>query len=241
MHAIVRCGRGQWYVSTVFGRYCKVTATEEYQIYQDEVHNLYYLVLNEEKNKLVRQYVFDKNSIYLDPSVLIVEGDDSDWIVDEEFHGCVDFLKEYEQENMEDCIPKEILEKCIQVDSEYHYNEYPEISNQKDIDDLMSAAGGFHDAFIDKLEQKEDGALYVLFDGVWGCTIEMWFSGNVSYSTDSRNQEEDDPYWFSSTMLMEDGYIYFVDQGNMEVAQINNTYCWFKAKKVKYHVIPNKD
>ena len=112
------------------------------------------------------------------------------------------------------------------------------IRNDKDIKNLMMVSGGFHDACIDCLEEK-DGALYVLFDGIWGGQIEMWFSGDVEYDISSRNPKEYDPYWYDSTMLIENGFIYFVDAEDMKVEEIGEGYCWFKARNVKYHVIPD--
>lgn len=50
MHAIVRCGQGQHYISTVFGYYCKITATDDHERYLERIHNQYFLVLNKEKN-----------------------------------------------------------------------------------------------------------------------------------------------------------------------------------------------
>lgn len=240
MHAIVRCGQGRYYISTVFGYYCEITATDDYERYLESIHNQYYLVLNKEKNRMIKQYIFDKNSKYLDPSVLIIESDNSDWIVDDKGKGCVDFLNGVGQDSIEYNLQADILDRCIQLDAEYHYNKYPYISCQKDIDDLMNVSGGFHDACIEKLAQQTDGSLYVLFDGVWGCKIEMWFSGEVAYSVGSRNPDEYDPYWSSSTMLIENGFIYFVDDEDIDVFGITDGYCWFKSKKLKYHVIPNK-
>lgn len=239
MHAIVRYGQGQYYISTVFGYYCKVTATDDYQRYLEEIYNCCYLVLDIEKNKLVKQYIFDRNNEYLEPSVLIIESDNSDWIVDDEGHGCVDFLSGIQQEDIENNLQEDILNRCIQMDSEYQYNEYPEIFCHKDIDNLMDVSGGFHDAYIEKIKLQDDGSLYVLFAGTWGCKIEMWFSDEVCYSIDSRDPNEYDPCWFGSTMVIEDGFLYFVDEEDMKVADITDGYCWFKAKKLKYHVIPN--
>lgn len=171
--------------------------------------------------------------------MLIVESDNSDWSVDDNGQGCVGFLSEVSQECIED-LQSDLLERCIQMDAEYHYDEYPEIFCQKDIDDLMNVSGWFHDACIEKLAQQDDGSVYALFDGVWGCKIEIWFSEEVAYNVDSRNPDEYDPYWSGSTMLIEDGFIYFVDDEGMEVSGITEGYCWFKAKRLKYHVIPNE-
>lgn len=67
----------------------------------------------------------------------------------------------------------------------------------------------------------------------------MWFSGDVSYDVSSRNPEEFDPYWLDSTMVLKDGFIYLVDEGDMEIEDIGEAFCWFKARNVKYHIIPD--
>ena len=103
---------------------------------------------------------------------------------------------------------------------------------------LMLVSGYFHDACISKLK-KQDDALYVLFNGTWGCSIEVWLAGDVSYSVKSRDPENCDPYWFGSSVLMEDGWIYFVDDEYVSIKDITDEYCWFKARTLKYHVIPD--
>ena len=240
MYAIIRLGKGEYYISVVFGYYCVITATDDHQRYLEGIHNQYYLVLNKEKNKLVKQYIFDKNSKYLEPSVLIVDCDQDNWNVDSEGYGGIDFLTDISQDNIEDEIPAALLNRCIQIDADYHYNEYPVIKSQADVDNLMSVSGYFHDAYIDKFKEYDDGSVFVTFDGVWGCSIEVWFSGNVSYSIKSRDPEEYDPYWFGSTVLIEDGFVYFVDDDDMEVEDIGDGYCWFKARNMRYHVIPDE-
>lgn len=240
MHAIVRCGKGQYYISTVFGYFCKITATDDYKRYLESIHNQYYWVLDREKKKLIKQYVYDKNSKYLDPSVLVVESNEDDWQTDEDGCGCVSFLKDVSQATIEENMSEYLLKRCIDIDAAYSYDEYPEIKVQADIDDLMNVSGWFHDACIEEYKHNDDGSLYVLFDGTWGCKIEVWFEGDVSYSVESRNPEEYDPYWYGSTILIDNGYVYFVDEENMSVENIGEGYCWFKARRMKYHVIPNE-
>ena len=46
------------------------------------------------------------------------------------------------------------------------------------------------------------------------------FSGDVSYNTDSRDPEEYDPYWFGSTVAFHNGYIYMVDEDEMNIDEI---------------------
>lgn len=239
MHAIVRCGNGRHYISTVFGYFCNITAADDYQRYLEGIYNQYCLVLDKDKKKLIKQYIYDKKNKYLDPSVLLLESGRDDWEADEEGYGCVRFLLDVNQETIEDILPEELLKKCIASDAEYTYNEFPEIRTQEDIDNLMCVSGCFHDAFIEECHQKEDGSLYVLFDGTWGCKIEIWFSGDVSYSIARREADKHDPYWYGASLLMDDGYIYFTDHEDVSVSDINVNDCRFKAKHMKYHIIPD--
>ena len=38
---------------------------------------------------------------------------------------------------------------------------------------------------------------------------------------------------------IQDGYIYLVDEEELSVEQISEGYCWFKARHMKYHIIPD--
>ncbi len=227
-------------ISTVFGYFCKITATDNYQKYLEGIHNQYHLVLDKDKKKLIKQNTFNKSSKNLDPSILIVESNNEDWKLDENGYGCVKFLSDVNQDIIEDELPDHLLMKCITIDFEYKYEPFQEIRTQVDIENLMSVSGGFHDAFIKEYKQIDDGSLYLLFDGTWGCKIEVWFDGDVSYSIASRIGDNCDPYWFGSTVLINDGYVYFMDEEGMSVLDIDDDYCWFKAMRMKYHVIPNE-
>lgn len=44
---------------------------------------------------------------------------------------------------------------------------------------------------------------------------------------------------FESSMVIEDGFIYFYDCDGISPSKLSDNYCWFKARKVKYHIIPD--
>lgn len=242
MHAIIRLGNGKYYTSAVFGYYDNITATDDYERYLESIYSKYYIVLNKEKTTLMKQYVFDRKNRHLSPNILIIDDNhDDNWHLNEAGFGGVDFLpkndvlKMIENKNISD----EVLSKCLYIDSVFQYDKYIDIKNENDIENLMAVSGCFHDARIAKLEESENDSLYVLFDGVWGCSIEIWFEGDVSYNTNSRNPEVCDPYWYGSSVIFQNGYVYFCDEEDMSVDEISNEYCWFKARKMKYHVIPD--
>lgn len=241
MHAIIRKGNGEYYTSLVFGYYSVQSSTDDdYQRYLDSVYNRFYIVLDESKTKLIKQVVFDRKNKYLDPLVLVVDHSTEDWNIDENNNGCVSFL-DYATllSSVEDgSIPTEMTLRCVLEDSKTAYQAYQTVLTQNDIDNLDWASGGFHDAYIKDFKEEND-SLYVLFDGTWGCQIELWFEGNVSYSIERCYPDVDDPYWFSSTLICNNGFFILVDEKDMTEEKIEKGYCWLKGRKLKYHIIPN--
>jgi len=240
MHAIIRQGDGKYYVSAVFGYYRDITATDDYQRYLEGIHKPYWIVWDPDKKRLIRWLAYVPKTKYIIPQILIVDADHANWTMDEDGVGCVDFLSRDLLDSFldEKEQPEEILKKCRSMDEGYVYNETSEIKTEDDIENLIWASGGFHDARIVKEELQEDGTLYLRFDGTWGCEIEVWFWGELEYDTSSRDPETCDPYWFGSTVILQDGFVYFVDDDDMTVDKITPGYCYFKARHMKYRIIP---
>ena len=241
MHAIVRLGSGKYYISAVFGYYRDVTVTEGYEGDLQSFFKPYWIVWDEKRERLIRWQSMTPNIKSLIPQILIVDSSQDGWSVDKDGVGCVDFLNRELLDSFlnEEVQPADILEKCRLMDSGYVYDTTPEIRTQKDIEDLEWVSGCFHDAFIAKEEMLGDGMLHVLFDGTWGCKIEVWFWGDVEYDTSSRNSETSDPYWLDSTIILQDGFVYLVDDCEMTVDQISHGNCYFKARHMKYRVVPD--
>lgn len=241
MHAIICQGNGKYYVSAVFGYYEDITETDDYKRYIQSIHNPYWIVWDEEKKRLIRWLNMVPNTKYIIPQTLIVDSNRKNWNMDDDGVGCVNFLSRDLLDSFLDKEqqPEDILEKCRSMDAGYIYEEIQEIKEPKDIDNLYWVSGGFHDARIAKEELQQDGTLYLRFDGTWGCEIEVWLWGDLEYDTSSRDPEEYDPYWLGSTILQNDGFIYFVDEEDMTVDEIGKGYCYFKARRMKYRVIPN--
>lgn len=240
MHAIVRLGNGKYYISAVFGYYKDITAKGNYERYIQKIHKPYWIVWDEDKKRLIRWQHMVPNTQYIIPQVLIIDIDQSNWNMDSEGVGCVDFLSRELLDSFLDKEdqPEDILQKCRLMDKGYVYEELKEIKDQKDIDDLQCAAGGFHDAFIAKENLQDDGTLHLRFEGVWGCQIEMWLWGDLEYDTSSRHLEDYDYWWYGSTILQEHGFIYFFDDDNMAVDKIGESRCYFKARHMRYRIIP---
>ena len=232
MYAIIREGNRKFYTSMVFGYY-KSSDDSDYK-------NRFWIVLNKEKTALIKQSVFQQNSKYLIPMVLITDADESGWNKISENQESVDFLPTEDLLSMIDSntVPSELIRKCIELDSAHKFKSIRTITTANDIRDLEWVSGGFHDAFIVDIKQNDD-SLYILFDGTWGCKIEVWFEGDISYDASSRDPEKWDPYWMGSTVTIDNGFVYLIDDEDVSINDINSSYCWFKARTMKYRVIPN--
>ena len=231
MYALVHLGNGKYYGSTVFGFY---------KDHPDSLYSNYYVVFNPEKTCLWKWYALQQNTKYLIPKIDIVDCDKSGWIENEDGVGGVDFLPKETADSIIESgsIPDNILKKCLEIENSYVYDEYAGIKAKQDRESLGWARGGFHDARSKELKESDEG-LYLKFDGIWGCTVEVWFWGDVSYDTESRDPDYYDPYWFGATVILQDGFVYLVDEEDLTVEKIEKGYCWFKARHMKYHIIPN--
>ena len=242
MYAIVRQGNGKYYTSTVFGYFHDVKSIDDYQRYLERIHSPYYIVWDKTKTHLAKVFAIQPNTKDLIPQILIVDTNKENWVEDDKTGmGCVNFLTRDVADRLTSSqeISPDIFEKCMFLENSFSYDSCPEVRTEKDIENLDWVAGGFHDARVQSCTLQDDGVLHVHFDGTWGCEIDMWFWGDVSYCIESRNPESWDPYWSASSIFFENGYIYLVGESDMSAEQINDNYCWFKAKHMKYQVIPD--
>ena len=232
MYAIINKGNGHYYTSAVFGYYND--KIEKYGSWKQ-----YLIVLDEAKKKLIRFSEYDQRKMpHLHKSALFTDGDQSDWTIDKNGYGGVSFIpKDAALEYVRTGTPADVLARCLEYDRQNPYSEVQAVENEKDIDNLMWASGYFHDAYIEDIAPVTDG-IRVMFDGVWGCKIEVLFTGEVAYNTDSRDPETDDPYWFGSSVAFYYGFIYMVDEDEMNIDEISDGYCWFRARKMSYKIIP---
>ena len=232
MYAIINKGNGHYYTSAVFGYYND--KIEKYGSWKQ-----YLIVLDEAKKKLIRFSEYDQRKMpYLHKSALFTDGDQSDWTIDKNGYGGVSFIpRDAALEYVRTGTPADVLARCLEYDRQNPYSEIQSVENEKDIDNLMWASGYFHDAYIENITPVTDG-IRVMFDGVWGCKIEVIFTGEVAYNTDSRDPETEDPYWFGSTVAFYNGFIYMVDEDEMNIDEITDGYCWFRARKMSYKIIP---
>lgn len=79
MHAIIRQGNGEYYISAIFGYFKNITATDEYERYIQSIHSSYWIVWDKEKKTLIRWLNMEPNTKYMIPQLLIVDSDYENW------------------------------------------------------------------------------------------------------------------------------------------------------------------
>ena len=106
------------------------------------------------------------------------------------------------------------------------------------------------DSFLDAEIQPEDilAKCHAMDDGYkYNETPEIRTQkdiGDLEYDTSSRHSEEWIPYWTGSTLILRDGFVYFVDDyiDADDITEENlksGYYCYFKARHMKYRIIPD--
>ncbi len=234
MYAIIRIGNGQFYTSPVFGYYKKPDQ-------KDDAFAYYYIVLNRENDRLIRCDEMEQDIKYLIPQVIVVDTDMTDWLLEEDGTGGISFLPRDMADAITDSgnMPSDILKKCLNIVQTHHYDEYAEIKNEKDIQNFYAASFGLHDAYLEEENFLDEQTLYVKFEGTWQRSVEIWFRGEISYHTESRKTDFADPYWYVSSIILSDGFVYLIDDDNVLPQDLDESYCYFKARKMTYRIIPH--
>ena len=229
MYAIIRLKNKQYYTSKVFGIYKETESKEGFDVF--------YIVLNKEKNKLTKVYKYEIEN-HIDTMVLELDQDMEDMILDEEGYGHVDFLKDQDIDKIlnDEEIEKRKLNKCINSSKDIDLKEYIEVNDEDDINNLLYLTGGFHDACIENISGN-DKKMTIKFDKIWGMELEIVFEDEVIY----KNTLVNDIYWFDCSLIKnESDYFVFVNQsGYDEKDDLDEYSCYFMAKKMKYKIIPN--
>ena len=240
MYAIVKNSDKTYYTSEVF---CHVRKLNDY----DSIYVLseYYIVLNREKNKLIKVMNQPKELRYLMPRILELDDDQTGWINTKEngYKDVVDFLADIDFDSDDWVVPQDLLERCIKIDSQYDYQEIKEIKTETDIKNVLCTTHYFHDGFIEDGNETND-RLYLRFSGLIGCDLELWFSGDVEHNIDSFDPNDFDPdifatpEWYDVSIFFEDGYTYLVRDAVTKQSEIGEYTQYVRAKSMKYRIAP---
>lgn len=205
-------------------------------------YDLYYLVLDTSKTRLVRHYAYRQyGNLDLRQSlnVLIADPCTEDWHRDDHGFGSVSWLPTDAEGRP---LPAALLAKCREADEALRVDLEGEIRTPADADRLLWIAGGFHDGRIESLDLREDGTVSVDFVDLWGCRISLWFTGDVFHAIPD---EDDQDYWYSASIRMADGFITLIDDDFEDDEPLpddpDSGYTWFRARRMGYRIEPFPD
>lgn len=134
-------------------------------------------------------------------------------------------------------IPPEITERAKQLNAQLEISEWNYVKDQKDAEKLLSAAWGFHDAVIERMEYTlQPNQLTVHFTGCWAAELDLIFEEDVAI------HHADDttvfPDIYEASILFEDGYVYWVDaevEAFRDISLDEDQY--FRARSLKWRMI----
>ena len=215
------------------------------------------IVFDEKENKFKLVDMFNKHP--LKRKVFIIDTDCSDWIEKDEiklstftkFKCCKGYewiinnsklINDIRKNNL---IDNEIREKAKELNSSINKDDWHYIKDQKDIENLMTASFGFHDAYISDIKylKKEtyDGqtTVQVLFSNCWESEFLLEFEKDVIIHMVSNDDYDNEI--FDSTVFFENGYIYWVDEEIKNASEIQENFTYFKARSLKWKCIINKE
>lgn len=120
--------------------------------------------------------------------------------------------------------------------------EWKYVKNQKDAEDLLTAAWGFHDAKIADIHYKisehyeDPSSIQVLFTGCWDCDILLEFKTDILL-----HFNVDDGYLMESNILFHDGFIYWVDEFIENTDDITEENIYFRARSLAWKMITHEE
>lgn len=218
------------YLSTIFARAIHKGNWGKYE----KGYHEFCIVLNEDKTKLISLDTYQLINKNIEVHVATVDADMKYW-KPKNYYGCVDFLAKYDPETLSEEISKDDLQKCIDFDKKYHYEEWYEIKTEKDAEIMLDLTGGFHDAPIEKLDIKDD-QMKIVFGKAWGIQMEVVFKGNPVFKL---NPDIDEYSWWPDCSLFVDkGKWYLCDLPEVTSISEDKPNMYFGGKNIQYRMLP---
>ena len=131
-------------------------------------------------------------------------------------------------------IPPEIIERARQLNAQLEISEWNDVKDPEDAEKLQSAALGFHDAVIDRLEYTlHPSRLTVHFTECWNAEFDLIFEGDIAIQN---TVDELYPVILDSSILFEKGFIYWVDEDIESTDEITAEDQYFRARSLKWRM-----
>ena len=216
------------------------------------------IVFDNENNKFELLDIYDRRPS-LKRRVFVIDTDKTDMVKKKElnisigttYKDCLGYSWILENRDLIKAIKngKDVDEYYIKLAEEINRNidtsEWKYVNNQKDAENLMSAAWGFHDAVIKSIHYKINeqydapSCVEVLFTGCWECDIILKFKYDilVHFKVDDNIILD----ILDSSILFHNGFIYWVDDYIQNVERITEQCTYFRARSLAWRMITNND
>ncbi len=145
------------------------------------------------------------------------------------------WLKNYFSKYLDEIeLPKEIMNKVLEIDANVFEEEWHYIKDKNDIEELMTFALDFHDGEIASIHyetsNENSDRLVVRVSNCWNVTIELVFEENIEINF----HPYEGYYIYDSAIIFHDGKIIFVDEYIEEFDEIGDNMVWFSGKSIKW-------
>lgn len=139
---------------------------------------------------------------------------------------------------------KTVEEKYIkfaeELNSNIDYSEWKCVKNQKDADDLLAAAWGFHDSDIKSIiyevkENYQEPSIRVEFANCWNCNILLEFKEDVLIHYNANDAQIFEI--LESNIIFHDGYIYWVDPYVENVKDVTEKHTYFRGRSLIWKIV----
>jgi|GEM_PF-1687975 len=120
-------------------------------------------------------------------------------------------------------------------------NEWTFVETEADAENLLTAAWGFHDAFVEKVVfggASAPTSVEVTFGGCWNCKMTLVFEGNVGMQYFA--EEEFDPFFWEASVFLEDGFVYWTDRMTSKASEIGKDDVYFYGRALRWKFEPEK-
>ena len=213
MHAIVRLGDGKYYTSVILGKYRGTDSADPWvRAMEEQEDSAYFIVLNEDKTKLIRRYYTDYSINCGICTVLVFDGSTEGWELDDNGYGGVDFLSKSEALKITDdtSTPRELLNRCLELDGERKFDERFNLCDPAEIEKFKCVTGSLFDTRLKACSQIGEGRYYALFTDGWGYDAEIILEGKVDINLRSEIADKTGQ-WYSAEIGLREGTFYICD------------------------------
>ncbi len=204
------------------------------------------LVLNENKTEIIKVPIYETFP-NIKRKVFIIDSETKGWEKSQVKIKTKLLKRKVEVEGYDWAIKKlsnmefnlDDVKKAKELDEKAMISEWNYVCNEKDVEDLKSAAWDFHDSSIELFNyQHKSRSLTVLFEGCWSSKIELIFENIETahfYSNDNLVEEI-----YSSSIFFNDGFVYWIDENIDSLENITDKMSYFKARSLKWKIIIEK-